>query len=173
MKYNEDYIYSKDIDWFFVANGKYVHVASAGGMIPDIINDREKLRDIQREVFLAPDIYTDEQIIINEDFIIQRFGISENLNQSEKSDQSENFEQCRELYLRSFMAMARKGFISLDRTNFYDPDDNTYHIVCMPPNDETIGIQGITQLNLVDAGFLEEIKNNIKLLDNLSNVTKE
>ena len=163
MKYNEDYIYSKDIDWFFVANGKYVHVASAGGMIPDIINDREKLRDIQREVFLAPDIYRDEQIIINEDIIRQRFA------------QSDNFEQCRELYLRSFMAMARKGFISLDRTNFYNPNDNTYHIVCMPPNDKTIGIQDITQLNLVDADFLEvkNIKNNIKLLDNLSNVTKE
>lgn len=170
MEYNEDYIYSKDIDWFFVANGKYVHVASAGGMIPDIINDREKLRDIQRKVFLAPDIYTDEQLVTNYDFIRQKFA------QSEKFSQSEELEQSIELYLESFKAMARKGFISLDRTNIYDPDDNTYHVVCRPTNDtynDQINIQDITQLNLVSGDFLEGIKNDIKLLDDLRNVTKE
>ena len=168
MKYNEDYIYSKDIDWFFVANGKYVHVASAGGMIPEIFNDREKLRDIQRKVFHAPDIYTDEQLDINEDFIRQKLAQSEKLGQST--------EECIALYLESFKAMARKGFISLDRTNLYDPDDNTYHIVCRPHNDihnNTIDIQGITQLNLGNVDFLEGIKSDIKLLDDLRNVTKE
>ena len=35
-------------------------------------------------------------------------------------------------YLESFISMSGKGFVSLDRTNLEDPNDNTYHIVCMP-----------------------------------------
>lgn len=49
MKYEEAYIYSKDIDWFCIIGDVFCHVASAGGMIPDVINDREKLRGLQKE----------------------------------------------------------------------------------------------------------------------------
>lgn len=51
MKYEEAYIYSKDIDWFCIIGDVFCHVASAGGMIPDVINDREKLRGLQKRVF--------------------------------------------------------------------------------------------------------------------------
>lgn len=38
----------------------------------------------------------------------------------------------RESYVVSFRDMARKRFVSMDRTNLLDPYDKRYHIVCMP-----------------------------------------
>ena len=74
MKYDEAYIQSKDIDWFCVIGDVYCHIASAGGVLPDQINDREKLRDIQKKVFDASDISTENDIVINNEFLLQRFG---------------------------------------------------------------------------------------------------
>lgn len=47
MKYDEAYLYSRDIDWFCIIGGIFCHVASAGGLLPDVVNDRDKLRDMQ------------------------------------------------------------------------------------------------------------------------------
>ena len=74
MKYDEAYIQSKDIDWFCVIGDVYCHIASAGGVLPDQINDREKLRDIQKKVFDASDIFTENDIVINNEFLLQRIG---------------------------------------------------------------------------------------------------
>lgn len=49
MKYDEAYIQSKDIDWFCVIGDVYCHIASAGGVLPDQINDREKYEDLLRK----------------------------------------------------------------------------------------------------------------------------
>ena len=116
MKYSDDYMYSKDIDWFCIINKSYVHVASAGGLVPEIINDRAKLRKTQKQVFNLPYIINDNDIIINDRFINERFN-----NYEDKAS-----------YLSSFIDMAKKGFISMDRTNLLDLDDQSYHIVCMP-----------------------------------------
>lgn len=121
MKYPDEYLSSKDIDWFCILNGQYIHVASAGGSLPESVNDREKLRTLQRNVFMAGDLFADDDIIVNQNFLRQRFN-----GDIEKSEQ----------YLRSFRAMARKGFISLDRTNLVNTEDARYHVVCMPRNPE-------------------------------------
>lgn len=121
MKYEEAYIQSKDIDWFCIIGGVYCHIASAGGALPDVINDRDKLRDIQQRVFKTRDRFHDEEIIINHDFLLQRFGQIDNNNDAIVA------------YLDSFRSMARKGFCSIDRTNVMDTSDNRYHIVCYPP----------------------------------------
>lgn len=71
MEYSESYMSSKDIDWFFKMDNRYVHVASAGGKLPDIINDREKLRQIQHEVYNLPYIFSAEEIRTNQGFIRQ------------------------------------------------------------------------------------------------------
>lgn len=42
--YTESEIHTRDIDWFCAINGVYVHVASAGGDIPNFINDYGVLR---------------------------------------------------------------------------------------------------------------------------------
>lgn len=70
MKYDERYLSNRDIDWFFRVNGKPVHVSSAGGSLPDRINDIEILREIQYQVSLLPDINTKDEVGFNQDFNI-------------------------------------------------------------------------------------------------------
>ena len=126
MKFDEAYLYSRDIDWFCIIGGVFCHVASAGGLLPDVVNDREKLRDIQKRVFDMDYAIGNEEIGFNE-FLYQRFG---------------NDIESREAYLSSFIQMPRKGFVSLDRTNVMDITDQTYHVVCYP--------RRIIELNLLD-----------------------
>ena len=127
MKFDEAYLYSRDLDWFCIIGGVFCHVASAGGLLPDVVNDREKLRDIQKRVFDMDYAIGNEEIGFNNEFLYQRFG---------------NDIESREAYLSSFIQMSRKGFVSLDRTNVMDITDQTYHVVCYP--------RRIIELNLLD-----------------------
>lgn len=148
MKYSNEYLACKDIDWFCILNGYNVHIASAGGLIPEEVNDREKLRSLQHSVYNAADIFADEDIINNESFLTRRFG---------------NDQIRKNLYLESFRAMSRKGFISLDRTKLDDIEDNTYHIVCMPRNPvRIVPIADLPKLSL-DNLRIEEPKEEIDL----------
>lgn len=148
MKYDDAYIYSKDIDWFCIIGDVFCHVASAGGMIPDSINDREKLRGLQKRVFDSDFIFDEEDIVVNEVFLNQHFG---------------NDEEARMAYMLSFMSMARKGFVSFDRTNVMDLNDQTYHIVCYPKN--PIKLRGFQDLCKVKGNVLHKELANIPLLD--------
>lgn len=111
--YTESEVHTRDIDWFCAINGIYVHIASAGGRIPNLINNREVLRPIQRAVETLEAINTIEEVHINED-ALQRIDMN------------------REDYLPSFIRMVRKGFYSFDRTNIGAPEDNHYHLVAWP-----------------------------------------
>lgn len=144
-------MYSKDIDWFCVINNFYVHVASAGALLPEVINDRNKLRKIQKQVFDLPYIFDDNDIIINSRFINERFNNNEDISN----------------YLSSFIDMAKKGFISMDRTNLLDPEDQTYHIVCMPNKIIQLKIEIIK----IEQGFFKFNKpiENIKLFELFKN----
>lgn len=148
MKYTDAYIYSKDIDWFCIIGDVFCHVASAGGMIPDIINDREKLRALQKRVFVSDFIFDEEDVVVNEIFLNQHFG---------------DDEEARTAYVHSFLNMARKGFVSLDRTNVMDLNDNTYHIVCYPLH--PIRLQGFLDLCEVEGDVLHKRLSDIPLLD--------
>lgn len=107
----------RDIDWFCIANGIYVHLASAGGMLPLGFRDRDTLRTLQHNVAIAPYLFAEEDVVDNEEFLNQRFA---------------NNPKGRTSYVVSFRDMARKGFVSMDRTNLLDPYDNHYHIVSRP-----------------------------------------
>lgn len=111
--YTESEIHTRDIDWFCVINGVYVHTASAGGGIPNFINDYGVLRPSQRAAEALEDINTDEEVHINEAFLREK---DVNLQQ----------------YLPSFVRMAKKGFYSFDRTNVDNPEDDHYHLVAWP-----------------------------------------
>ena len=147
MKYDEAYLHSRDIDWFCIIGGVFCHVASAGGLLPDVVNDREKLRDIQKRVFDMDYIFRDEDIHVNQDFLYQRFG---------------NDIESREAYLSSFMQMSRKGFVSLDRTNVMDITDQTYHVVCYPRRIIELNLWDLPQTNRHN---LDNRLTNIHLLD--------
>ena len=79
--------------------------------------ERKLLRKLQRDVCRAEYIYEENEISYNEEFLRNRF---------------RNDEEGKEAYIRSFKEMARKGFVSFDRTNLFNPYDNTYHVVCYP-----------------------------------------
>ena len=117
MDYSVDYMLTHDIDWFCIVNGLYVHLASAGGILPLSFRDRDALRTLQHNVAVAHYLYADVDVVDNEDFLNQRF-----------ADNPKG----RASYVVSFRDMARKGFVSMDRTNLLDPYDNHYHIVSRP-----------------------------------------
>ena len=119
MDYDESYMLTHDIDWFCIVNGVYVHLASAGGLLPVGFRDREALRTLQCNVSVLSYMFEVDDIAVNEVFLNQRF---------------DDNPKGREAYLVSFVDMARKGFVSLDRTNLTDPYDNRYHVVCRPRN---------------------------------------
>lgn len=120
MKYSDTYIVNHDIDWFCVVNGVYIHVASAGGIIPDVVNDVRRLRTIQHLVALLPYICDEDGIEYNEQAITNMVDL--------------NDAEARAQYIESFKEMACKGFVSIDKTNIEDGADNHYHIVCRPNN---------------------------------------
>lgn len=143
-KYTESEIHTRDIDWFCAINGVYVHVASAGGDIPRIINDRNVLRPSQRAVEALEDINTDEEVHINEAFL-RRMNV--NL----------------ESYLPSFVRMAKKGFYSFDRTNINDPEEDRYHLVAWP----THPVDNVESIPVVNSELFDfdnpELMNDIPL----------
>lgn len=148
MKYSDNYVLTHDIDWFCTINGHYIHFASNGGFLPNEINDRNKLREIQSEVSNGQIIYSAEDILYNEEFLRDRFG--------------ENFE-ARENYINSFREMAQKGFISFDRTNFNDPYDHRYHMVCRPRiiNNDYMTSYNILELqDITDSDIIHWILNS-------------
>lgn len=117
-----------DIDWFCIVNGIYVHLASAGGILPLSFRNRDILRELQHNVAVAPYLFAEEDVIDNDAFINQRFSSNP---------------KGRKSYVVSFRDMARKGFISMDRTNLLEPNDNRYHIVCMPKKLDERSLQGL------------------------------
>lgn len=122
MNYPDTYIASHDIDWFCVVNGNYIHVASAGGLIPNEVNYVERLRAIQHQVAVLPYICGEDEIDYNEQAIANLVNLDD--------------AGARIQYIASFKEMARKGFVSFDKTNIDDRLDNHYHKVCWPRNTE-------------------------------------
>ncbi len=144
--YTESEIHTRDIDWFCAINGIYVHVASAGGNIPNFINNYSVLRPSQRAAEALVDINTDDEIHINEAFLR---GMNVNL----------------EHYLPSFVRMAKKGFYSFDRTNVDNPEDDHYHLVAWPTHSVS-NVENLPVVNTVGLDFDNpEIMNDIPLTE--------
>lgn len=103
------------------------------------------------------DIFNDDQIVVNWDFLHARFG---NNVGSEENIMN---------YLESFISMSRKGFVSLDSTNLEDPNDNTYHIVCMPNKIITLQCAfNLCKYKSNDPNLLNYVGQNISLLEEIT-----
>lgn len=114
-KYDIIYQQTHDIDWFCRIGNTAMHFASNGGLLPDKVNNCEVIGRIQYAVSLMEEILTlPEQIEINKSYVYDRLGG----NDSEDAYNS---------YLESFVAMAKKGFISFDRML-----DNMYMWIARP-----------------------------------------
>lgn len=119
---------TQDIDWFISdGNNRPIHVASAGGILPSLILNRNITNEYNREcVNQLPYLYNNIFINPNLEEIIAPYYHADNIMQ-------ENY---MENYLHSFMHFAKKGFFSFDKTKINDPDDTTYHLVAYPINSD-------------------------------------
>lgn len=123
-QYSEAYVSTRDIDWFGIVNGRYIHVASCGGLLPSEVNDESYLRDLQYEVAMLEDIQNEDGGIIavshNDQYLQQRFSTYE------------NSVEAIERYKKSFDSFARKGFWSFDKENVNDLEDSHYRLISWP-----------------------------------------
>ena len=71
-------------------------------------------------------------------------------------------------YFEPFISMSRKRLVSLDRINLEDPNDNIYHIVCMPNKIITLQcLFNLCKCKSNDSNFLNDVEQNIPLLDEI------
>lgn len=100
--YDNDYMLTHDIDWFFYAEPFFVHAASNQGLLPSEIN-KESNVNAQFQVSHLPAIYEDNDIEVNYEYIERRLMENESPFATIES------------YKRTFVLMAKKGFFSFDR----------------------------------------------------------
>lgn len=133
QQYTKDYMQTHDIDYFCIINGVPVHIASEGGRIPDILNNKEILQEQCHWVYGLPDTYNNNEIQTNDNKIeeIINDGGYEYLTELEL-EQSKRHDIAKEMYYSSFIKMAQKGFYSFGKSNPDNPEDPYYHIVARP-----------------------------------------
>ena len=105
---------TRDLDIFFKDNSKLIHIASAGGQIPNQLAENDK----QNEEF-ASEILNFEQT----------FDVEVNENLVEFVNIPDNG---LERYLRDFVLMASRGFYSYDKTKLGNFEDQFFHLVARP-----------------------------------------
>lgn len=132
LNHTNEYYDTHDVDWFAIINGVVIHVASAGGLIPDAV--KKNLSESSVYVAQLALIEKEEVITISDNFISERLGIP--LGQIIDDVLLEYNLTRKEAYLSSFKLMARRGLYSFDKTNINDPTDNHYHLVAWPTSED-------------------------------------
>lgn len=119
-------IYPWDVDWFAIADGKYIHALSFGGGIPrnvDVLDDNVRLLYESYQLREMPE--AESEVIYNNEYIEERLRLQYERVGVDTSQRA----AIRERYLRHFTEMARRGFYSFDR----DVNDiDVYHLVARP-----------------------------------------
>ena len=102
---------TRDIDWFMKVGNIYIHGASNGGILPNLISKKTN-RQIQQAVAMMDYLYADSEneIFINSDYVNQRLRGQKQVFEADEDDFSPY-----NAYIDSFKDMARKGFYSFDR----------------------------------------------------------
>ena len=134
MEYSEAYQRSRDIDWFFHAGNRCIHVASNAGKLPDFVNDIQRLRKEQADVFTLPD--NQDAKVVETQYVYYR--VQAFVEESQKKNLQADIQEIHDSYIASFLAMARKGFYSYDRDL---DDDSRYILICGPERPTQIGLQ--------------------------------
>jgi len=125
MARSKVFLRTRDVDWALDIGGRYIHVASAGGDLPTIVEDR--LFDIWRELKDAPIVCLERDVILNEQYLKEKFA-----NVADEGPIAGALRE--EWYVHSFKAMAMRGFYSFDRDIRSPFDDSVYHLVAKPGN---------------------------------------
>lgn len=116
MAYTIEQQFSRDIDWYFLDGNKTpIHVAGGGGQMPVLISENDELNnELHFEVLSLPEEY---EVVINP--ILNQIILFEN-------------ELARALYIEDFVGMARRYFVSIDKSILGDFENSLYHVVGYP-----------------------------------------
>ena len=129
-QYHPSYIETHDIDWFCKIGNQLIHCASNGGNLPEKVNNRNQNRKIQEIVANLDDIIeTWDEIAVNDEYVYARLG------QNESPEAYNN-------YIASFVAMAKKGFISFDRM-INRPGTDVYMWIAKPKRQMEVEIENL------------------------------
>lgn len=136
MAYSEFELRTTDLDIYFEDSNKYIHIASAGGSLPNQLVNLDDENELFKES-LNYDESNNFEILINPNLIELLQLDNEGL----------------ELYTEDFARNARMGFYSYDKTNLGDFDDNQFHLVARPVSNNTSdlifeNVPQITNVNL-------------------------
>lgn len=136
MRYRIDFQRTHDIDWVGKHGGIPLHVASNGGRIPNVVDSRHN-RDLLTQIYATEEFLSDDDIVVNKEGIRYLLNhIYEQLrNSNRKGDNVFRIEVTEEMvdrYAASFVRMAKRGFVSVDRYD-YSRFDNTDCIVIAYP----------------------------------------
>jgi len=135
---------SFDMDLFFPINGIcHVHIATAGGILPEKLMELDNTLNYNAAQFKS----------YKQQF---EYLINPNLDEIKFFESSYH----RQLYIEDFVDKARKGFVSFDKSNIYDPYDKSFHVVAYPRNSLKLFFTH-QQINLRTIPFSETIYQNI------------
>lgn len=158
VKNNKNFSALYDLDIYIFLPSLKIHIASAGAILPDyifsltnnndIIYDYYKTDNIKNEYLVNPNL---EEIVYQKEYL-------------------KNKEFSKEIYLKSFINHASKGFFSFDKTNIQNPDDKQFHLVAYPINRNDKGFNNLYYLK-ENLSFLQENFESIMPL--LTNIRHE
>lgn len=126
---------SLDIDWFIELDGVLVHIASNGGHIPWNSYKIRSLESIYENVMAMPE---EHEIGINEAYINDLDGYEYLDNNDLKAllkKEDGSFLDKISLYSESFVSMAKRGFLSFDRSDYISPSGYEMYRLIAWPND--------------------------------------
>lgn len=141
-----------DMDWFIkdTSSNKYIHVASGGGVLPEVIletiNDEHGDSKYERDLRRIRKIPIPQQEKISLEALYAYCNNNNNfvsINTDYYERILKNTPEKRERYFASFVLMALKGFYSFDKSNINDSDDTYYHLVAWPTEQSQNEMKGI------------------------------
>lgn len=172
MKRSKSYIQTHDIDWFGIVNNKLmIHVASAGGMIPNRVNNIEQLATNRSIVMQLPILFDWNDLIINESAILSLFEVQKSLFLEYRGVDLPQFyyDIFKDNYLKTFIPYAQRGLLTFDKTFFKHEEQDVYHMVCRPRDVDFLKNEltsGIANFETVDLDIMmDETAQNINILD--------
>lgn len=162
MRLSEEYMLTRDIDWFCCIEGRYLmHFASNGSILPEFAANIEQLSFAQRTVIRMPFLIQDQEEL--------RY----NRGHIEELSRLEEYDEIR--YLSSFELFASKGFYSFDYEWNREGEEGEYRLIVGPGrriNDPEIEYFGsflpqvdMRELNERDRSMFERILDQIRRIE--------
>lgn len=124
LKFSLQFQLSHDIEWFAKVGDYCIHAMSFGGLLPQLVNERNRNFILMRKAF---QMAVQEKALTYNDYYINR-----RLSRYKEQYSDEQYELRRKRYLAHFEQMAARGFFSFDRdlTN-----EEIYHLIVRPQSE--------------------------------------